>query len=226
MYPIEELIQNRMKELGLTRSEVARRVGYKNLSKGVRKLQEYMVDGVPSGLYDNDFWQAIEVDRNLYQDTLQRTWDLMEQEEQEHARRLEELMQKNYTPHLYVVTERWRPSNLTICAFLGLHRYKKEPLPQNFNSLTEKGRGEAIQQAIRSSLSHYHGTIPLYGNIRGFLLHTVFGIHYKNCPALDLEGRPVDDPSLYDERYIDDGTGKPVITYMKIRNRLAVADLV
>jgi hypothetical protein len=37
-YPIHELIENQRKRLGLRRSELARRCGFKNLDKGLRRI--------------------------------------------------------------------------------------------------------------------------------------------------------------------------------------------
>src|SRR5260221_476231 len=37
--PIHDLVHTRLKELGIRRSELARRCGFKNLEKGMRRLQ-------------------------------------------------------------------------------------------------------------------------------------------------------------------------------------------
>jgi len=47
-YPIHELIENQAKRLGLRRSELARRCGFKNLDKGLRRI-----DGVCHGDLDS-----------------------------------------------------------------------------------------------------------------------------------------------------------------------------
>ena len=46
-YPIHELIENQQKRLGLRRNELARRCGFKNLDKGLRRI-----DGVCHGDLD------------------------------------------------------------------------------------------------------------------------------------------------------------------------------
>ena len=44
--PITALIEERCRELGLRRSEVAARCGYQNLSKGVRRLEQVLAESV------------------------------------------------------------------------------------------------------------------------------------------------------------------------------------
>jgi hypothetical protein len=39
-YPIHDFIDSRLKELGFRRGELARRCGYKNISKGVRRIDQ------------------------------------------------------------------------------------------------------------------------------------------------------------------------------------------
>jgi hypothetical protein len=47
-YPIHDLIENQQKRLGLRRSELARRCGFKNVEKGLRRI-----DGVCHGDLDS-----------------------------------------------------------------------------------------------------------------------------------------------------------------------------
>jgi len=40
-YPLSILIYNRIKELNLSKKQIVERMGYKNISKGLRRLNEY-----------------------------------------------------------------------------------------------------------------------------------------------------------------------------------------
>jgi len=75
-YPIHELIENRQKQLGLRRNELARRCGFKNLDKGLRRI-----DGVCHGDLDSpgakmvldNLAVALEVDKNLVEEAIAAT---------------------------------------------------------------------------------------------------------------------------------------------------------
>ena len=67
-YPIHELIESQQKRLGLRRNELARRCGFKNIEKGLRRI-----DGVCHGDLDSpgakmvldNLAVALEVDKNV-----------------------------------------------------------------------------------------------------------------------------------------------------------------
>ena len=49
VYPIKLLIEDRRRLLGLTRQDVVRRAGYRNISKGCRRLDELLAGGIAHG---------------------------------------------------------------------------------------------------------------------------------------------------------------------------------
>ena len=74
-YPIHELIESQQKRLGLRRNELARRCGFKNLDKGLRRI-----DGVCDGDLDlpgakmvlDNLAVALEVDSKRFSGHLRR----------------------------------------------------------------------------------------------------------------------------------------------------------
>jgi hypothetical protein len=75
-YPIHDLIENQAKQLGLRRNELARRCGFKNVEKGLRRI-----DGVCHGDFDSPGAKmviealpgALEVDKNVVEDAIAAT---------------------------------------------------------------------------------------------------------------------------------------------------------
>ena len=75
-YPIRDLIENQQKQLGLRRSELARRCGFKNLAKGLRRI-----DGLCDGDLDSpgakmvldNLAVALEVDKDVVEGAIAAT---------------------------------------------------------------------------------------------------------------------------------------------------------
>jgi hypothetical protein len=81
-YPIHELIENQAKRLGLGRNELARRCGFKNLDKGLRRI-----DGVCHGDLDSpgakmvldNLAAALEVDKNVVDEAIAATTQIIDE---------------------------------------------------------------------------------------------------------------------------------------------------
>jgi hypothetical protein len=103
-YPIHALIENQLKQLGLRRSELARRCGFKNVEKGLRRI-----DGVCHGDLDSPGAKmaidalptALEVDKKVVDDAIVATVEMIaEAKRLDDAKRdaawRESLMSKNF----------------------------------------------------------------------------------------------------------------------------------
>lgn len=79
-FPIHDLIENRQKQLGLRRSELARRCGFKNVAKGLRRI-----DGVCNGDLDSPSAKmvlvnlaiALEVDKGVVETAITATAEII-----------------------------------------------------------------------------------------------------------------------------------------------------
>jgi hypothetical protein len=76
-YPIHDFIDKRLKELGFRRGELARRCGYKNISKGVRRIDQVCGGdlGSPSAkIVLEALPAALEVDVDTVRSAIQATY--------------------------------------------------------------------------------------------------------------------------------------------------------
>jgi len=79
-YPIHDLIENQRKRLGLRRSELAIRCGFKNISKGLRRIE-----GVCAGNLDSpgakmvltNLPVALEVEKDRVENAVLATREVM-----------------------------------------------------------------------------------------------------------------------------------------------------
>jgi hypothetical protein len=76
VYPIGRLVLSRAKWLGLSRTDLVRRLGYKNLTAGHRALTELLMTGsAPPAITAMRLADALEVDQDLIDAVLSRRRD-------------------------------------------------------------------------------------------------------------------------------------------------------
>ena len=183
--PINTLVSNRCRELGLRPVELVRRCGYKNVSKGLRRLEHFcqgnftgsdtLIRTLPTALDVPD-----EAVRKAVEDT-QR--DIHEAEEA--AWRAE------FVPHAVIMTERERPTQLFVAAFIGIERLRRVNFDLSESPTTY------IQQALdglRHKLQRWKlqrwksDQIPTFGRPTGIIIN--YSPDY--AVSFDLEGNAVD----------------------------------
>jgi len=62
MYPINRVLKCRVEELGLTKKEIAEKMGYKNLSKGISKVHDLVYRDYYSPFFLKQFLEVVPVD--------------------------------------------------------------------------------------------------------------------------------------------------------------------
>jgi hypothetical protein len=111
--PIQNLITRRCRELGLSRSELVERCGYKNISKGIRRLEE---------VYAGDLEKAATLLRGLPK-ALDLSPDIVKQAIDETIRQIaaeaDALWHASFTPGAYLLGTSDRPSQIFIFGITG-----------------------------------------------------------------------------------------------------------
>ena len=75
-FPLSVFIRHRSQELGLTRSELVVRSGYKNVSKGLRRIdQVYAGDVIKTGALLTKLPEALELPPETVEEALKATTD-------------------------------------------------------------------------------------------------------------------------------------------------------
>src|SRR5215208_7025751 len=101
------LIEHRMYELNLTRTDVVRRAGYANIAKGLRRLEALM-----NGDFDSTkalitrLPEAHELPSEAITQTIEQTRRQMEE-------RKERAYRTSFKPHAVIITERRVPDQIT-----------------------------------------------------------------------------------------------------------------
>jgi hypothetical protein len=175
---IQALVSRRCNDLGLNHKKLIRRCGYKNISKGLRRLEQ---------LFAGDFKRGAGLIAMLPA-ALEVPVDVIKQvvaETQRYLRESEEAAWRAaFRPHAIILTERQRPQPLFVAAVIGV-----EVLLRVDFDLTA-GPATFLRQALdglRQRLARWHGYLPAYGRATGLI------VNYSPDRAIefDLTGNPI-----------------------------------
>ena len=120
---IAALIRSRMAELGLTRGELAKRLGYKNIAKGIRRIDalcEGDIEGTKQ-VFDG-LRQALETSAETVTLALDQTVREIELTEKREAKARDKIWRENFCPHAIILTERTVPSPIFVAAIIGVEK--------------------------------------------------------------------------------------------------------
>jgi hypothetical protein len=151
---IATLIRSRMTELGLSRGEFAKRLGYKNIAKGIRRIDglcEGDVEGTKQFL--DVLPRALEISAETVKHALDQTLRELELAEKQEAETRDKIWRENFRPHAIILTERTVPSPIFVAAIIGVEKLLRIDLdatrgPVSFvrQVLDRAGRGPRVWQ--------------------------------------------------------------------------------
>jgi hypothetical protein len=160
--PIETLITNRLRELGLGRAEFARRTGFKNEAKALRRLVELLQGETRStrGLIEV-LPRALDIPLATVNQAIEDTRTFIAEE-------AEAAWRAAFVPHAVIETERRIPSPIFAAALIGVDTL----LGIEFD-LT-RGEGSFVGQSLdglKARRKKWGNHIPTFGAVRGFTVN-------------------------------------------------------
>ena len=188
--PIAEFVEHRRRDIGLGKADLVRRCGYKNLSKGLRRLDALYAgefEGAAPAAIICRLAEALEVDQETIDAVVSTTREIIHARMRAVAAAREAAWRATFEPHAYLVTERATPTKITICALTGgPDRWLRIALDSARPPLTFAE--QALAAARRKAPTLF------YGAITGAI------VNYSPDRAVrfDLEGNPV---RVYDQAY-------------------------
>ena len=123
---IATLIRSRMTELDLSRGEFAKRLGYKNVAKGIRRI-DALCDGNIDGTkqFLDALPQALETSADTVKRALDQTVRELELAEKQEAEARDKLWRENFCPHAIILTEHTVPSPIFAAQGPGFSRRRR-----------------------------------------------------------------------------------------------------
>ena len=173
--PLSILIRKRSQELGLSRSELVRRCGYKNISKGLRRLdQVYAGDFDRAGALLGRLPEALDLPPETIQEAIDATTRQI-------AAEADALFRASFKPAAYLLGSSNRPSQIWMFGLTGgAERWLKIPLDISESPITYAEQALAV---VRKT-----PFVQFFGPTTGFIVNYT----PDHAVRFDLEGRPVE----------------------------------
>lgn len=184
MYAIQKYVIKTMREKQLKRSEVVRRLGYTNVAKGCRRLDQLLQNLEYNDTIIKNLHVALDVPRQQVDEKLAETASELEEE----RRREEERERRVFIPYLFCQTERRIPSPIFVCAILNAVSMKYVYLPPDYNQRSDREQEEIRVALVAEKLQKNDGRIPSFGKITCFTLKRFYDDSEEEREVFDLEG--------------------------------------
>jgi hypothetical protein len=191
-YPIGRFILERARALGMSRNDLVRRLGDRDIDSGHEALAAALLNGSVAPQMANHLADALEANDALVgfiigatmrqkrdEARLDRTlWNLQDATwGKKHRLRVESerAYVAAFRPHLQVQTERVVPSPIFVAALLTVVRLRIVRLPDEALTANDEARDCIIKTIIIDHWRENGGRVPAFGGIMGYVLVLVAG---------------------------------------------------
>lgn len=168
-YPVGILLNRLIGDAGGTPAEFIRRLGYRNIERGLRRLQPWLDDGqgferiikqiiATFPAVEDELRLAIAATKTVKDAEFRAAW--LKQCEAERA---------TFVPFIHADGERTVPNGICIFGMTGGHRrWTMIQIPESILVLPLDEQLAALPKLMRSYLLRYEGQCPFFGLVRGF----------------------------------------------------------
>jgi hypothetical protein len=158
---IAALVRSRMTELGLSRGEFAKRLGYKNLAKGIRRI-DALCEGDLEGTkqFLDALPQALETSAETVKRALEQTVRDIELAQTQEAEVRDKIWRENFHPHAIILTEKTVPSPIFVAAMIGVEKLLRIDLDPTQGPVSY----------VRQVLDRLPERVPAFGKPVGFVI--------------------------------------------------------
>jgi hypothetical protein len=199
VYPIGRFILDRTRALGLSRTELLRRLGYRKIGNGHKALAELLTTGTVPRQIIQHLAYALRVDEALVAAVMATTAQQQRDEEAQRTLARETAYRIAFQPHLRCETERAIPEPLFVAALLTSVRLRLVPVcPETWHASADE-RDRQLKAAIQEHYRGHRGHVPSFGAIVGYTTVVMAGYRLDFGLPYDLDGDPA-GPMLPVER--------------------------
>jgi hypothetical protein len=162
-YPIGRFILERSRALGITRSDLVRRLGYRDIGSGHKALSEVLLTGVMPRHVAKHLANALHIEDALVESVIGAT--TLQKCDEARRRRVEteQAYRASFRPHLQVQTERAVPSPIFVAALLTVARLRIIRVPEEALTANDEARDGIIQNIIVDHWRENGGHVPAFG---------------------------------------------------------------
>jgi hypothetical protein len=170
-YPISQFILRLMEEYGFSRVEFIQALGYRNLERGLRRLESWMETGAGFQLILKQIAAAYPSSADELHKALADTETVKTQEFEAAWFERCRAEQDTFTPYIHADGERTVPNGITIFGLTGGHRrWTTIEMPQAILELPLEHQLAAVPELMRAYKRRNNGACPFFGRLVGFKL--------------------------------------------------------
>jgi hypothetical protein len=174
-YPIGRVVQARARALGLSRTDLVRRLGFASLQNGHARLTALLMAGSAPPAVTANLAEALEVEQSLIDAVLLATEQQRHDEARARILDWEREYRCSFRPHLQIQTERKIPSPIFVAALIGTARLRIISLADDALSADVETRDRAVKAVIVAHYRERAGRVPAFGRITEYVLVTQCG---------------------------------------------------
>jgi hypothetical protein len=189
-YPIGRFILERARTLGISRTELVLRLGYRDVGNGHRALGELLRTGAVPPLIAKHLAEALQVDKELVAAAMTTTARQQQDEASRRTLARETAHRTAFRPHLRCETEREIPEPLFVAALLTSARLRLVPVSTETWHTGADERDRLLKAAIQEHYSEHRGHVPSFGAIIGYTGVMMAGYQLDLGLPYDLNGDP------------------------------------
>lgn len=187
MYAIAKVLSEKMKELNLSKRELAEKMEYKNIQNGINNIHQLI-----TGLYYNkqilqNIQKVLNIESQLFEIAVYATEQKINLDSKIKELTVEINFRKIFSPFLYKKTELSRPSSITMAAICG-GDMKFATFVKEFIKLSFEERLNLVSKFIVRDFAKREGICPFFGKITGYY----FQYDFDTCAEFDTNGNIID----------------------------------
>jgi hypothetical protein len=195
--PIGKLIRRELLKQGRKPSELVLQLGYRNVSKGLRRLELAMIEGEIRPMIKERLAEGLGIGDARVQKVIERTEHLVDEQRRRQVRkeRLERrrLQKEHFRPHLLALTEHSRPQvgQIVIASLVWGNIETARKLAVSMEVVRSRGKRRAhlSRELIRAHFAEQEDRVPILGRIEGYALVSRFAV--EPTWFFDVEGNRV-----------------------------------
>jgi len=167
-YAIGRFILDRARALGLSRTELVRRLGYRRIGRGHRALAELLATGMVPPQIAKHLADALQVDEAIVDAVTAATARQQQDEASQGTLARETAYRTAFQPHLRCETERAIPEPLFVAALLTSARLRLVPVFPETWQVSGDERDRRLKRAIQDHYREHAGRVTAFGAILGY----------------------------------------------------------
>jgi hypothetical protein len=189
-YPISGLLVYRARALGLTRRDLARRLGYRNLGDAHKALTNALKTGAVPAHMRKHLGGALELDDAVIDSVMGSTSHQRQDERRARLLAEEKEHMARFQPHLRTETARTVPEPIFVAALVGTARLRLVELTAEVWEVSVNRRNRLVKQAIRDHYRAHKRHVVPFGEILSYTLVTMPGYLVDFGFPFDTAGNP------------------------------------